>query len=175
MGVSVTNEQVFAFYEDKENEKCTLTEKLVNAGFRQDLRTDENGDEKKWTPSKGYIHYYIKHEKKRPNYREAIPSQHWHLIKSYQELYHADPNQPFSVKCAELYFWMIEVSGVITKEELEEKYNEILAKRPEDLKDLRSHREHEFNAWRRPCLSVVKKLFDTKVAPVIVEWYQNKK
>ena len=52
------------------------------------------------------------------NYLEAKPTQWWHLIECYCA--QSDPHKPFpySVKCGELYFWMAEVSGAFSQEEL---------------------------------------------------------
>ena len=52
------------------------------------------------------------------NYLEAKPTQWWHLIECYCA--QSDPLKPFpySVKCGELYFWMAEVSGAFSQEEL---------------------------------------------------------
>ena len=52
------------------------------------------------------------------NYLEAKPTQWWHLIECYCA--QSDPLKPFpySVRCGELYFWMAEVSGSFSQEEL---------------------------------------------------------
>lgn len=184
---SITNEQVFNFYKNKDKDKdkveCPFTEELVKAGFRQDLRTDENGDE--ISPSKeavenkkgyrGYIDSYILSEGT-PNYKEATPSQYWHLFSSYRDRKGSNTNKPNSkhsfrqnISCPELYFWMIEVSEVEdAKKELTELKEKILGdKAKPDLKDGKPHSKEEIDAWRTKYQEEIKNLFYTKVVPVI--------
>ena len=47
-----------------------------------------------------------------------MPTQWWHLIKSYCDNTKPDKIFPYSIKCGELYFWMAETSGVFTQDEL---------------------------------------------------------
>ena len=100
----MTVEQVKKFYEDKKCDNCELTDKLIKSGYQQKCG--------------GYIKFAK--EKGIPvDYTAASPSQGWHLIESWCN--RSKPNHTFSrrIRCGELYFWMAEVSGAFTREELE--------------------------------------------------------
>lgn len=106
----MTAQQVRDFYEDKKHKACPLTNRLIMSGYQQ------RGD--------GYIAYASEYSAAHPDdrievdYKRAMPSQWWHLIRSWCD--RSAPNQTFgrSIKCGELYYWMAEVSGVFTEDEL---------------------------------------------------------
>ena len=113
-GFKVTVEQVKNFYENKINDRCTLTEKLIKAGYQQE--------------SGGYIAYALECGEE-VFYKNAKPSQGWHLIDSYCK--RTQPKTVFSkrIKCGELLFWMAEVGKCVPYEELEILVNTIIASR----------------------------------------------
>lgn len=93
-----------------EKASCPLTEYLIKSGFQQRKR--------------GYIDYAAEYSKDNPDdvidvdYKKASPSQWWHLMKSWCA--RSKPGQTFDkrIKCGELWFWMAEVSGALTEDEL---------------------------------------------------------
>ena len=99
----MNNQQVQNFFYDKKDTPCPITESLIKSGYQQERE--------------GYIAYAKEHGVE-VNYLEAKPTQWWHLIECYCA--QSDPLKPFpySVKCGELYFWMAEVSGAFSQEEL---------------------------------------------------------
>ena len=99
----MNNQQVQNFFYDKKDTPCPITESLIKSGYQQER--------------KGYIAYAKEHGVE-VNYLEAKPTPWWHLIKCYCA--QSDPLKtfPYSVKCGELYFWMAEVSGAFSQEEL---------------------------------------------------------
>ena len=99
----MTTEQVKIFFSNKENVPCPFTEKLVKAGYQQ--------------ISGGYIDR-AKWRGVNVNYMENRPSQYWHLMTYCDS---RPINHPFSksVTCGELLFWMAEVSGAVTKDNLD--------------------------------------------------------
>lgn len=99
----MNTKQLLDFFKDKEKAECSLTEELIKAGYQQ-----ERG---------GYI-AKAKAEGIEVDYRKAMPTQWWHLIESYCNNSKSDKTFPYSIKCGELYFWMAEVSGILTKAEL---------------------------------------------------------
>ena len=99
----MNNQQVQNFFYDKKDTPCPITESLIKSGYQQERE--------------GYIGYAKEHGVE-VNYLEAKPTQWWHLIECYCA--QSDPLKPFtySVRCGELYFWMAEVSGSFSQEEL---------------------------------------------------------
>lgn len=97
--------QILDFYYDKKDTPCPETEDLIKAGYQQ-----ERG---------GYI-AKAKELGVEVNYKKAMPTQWWHLIECYCNNTKLDRTFPYSIKCGELYFWMAEVSGVLTRNELKE-------------------------------------------------------
>ena len=95
--------QILEFYYDKKDTPCPETEDLIKSGYQQ-----ERG---------GYI-AKAKALGMEVDYKKALPTQWWHLIESYCVEAELDKIFPRSIKCGELYFWMAEVSGVLTREEL---------------------------------------------------------
>ncbi len=95
--------QVKSFYMDKKNFPCPITESLVKAGYVQ--------------KSSGYIKFARECEEV-VDYKQAKPTQWWHLIKSYCERKNQSERFTKRVQCGELWFWMAEVSGVFTECEL---------------------------------------------------------
>ena len=90
--------EVKEFFKDKENVPCPLTDQLISAGYRQ--------------KSGGYID--IAKKKGIEN-----PSQYWHLV-NYCDMVDGEKTFGRNVVCGELIFWMAEVSGAVSKEELED-------------------------------------------------------
>nr|WP_320024118.1 hypothetical protein [uncultured Acetobacterium sp.] len=99
----MTTVEIYFFYKDKKNISCPLTEALIKEGYQQ-----ERG---------GYIDFA--HEKGvEVDYTKAKPSQWWHLIESYCNRTASNIEFSKTIKCGELYFWMAEVSGCFSEEEL---------------------------------------------------------
>ena len=90
------------FFQDKENDPCPLTEKLVKEGYQR--------------TAGGYI-TIARRNGMIVDYRQNQPSQYWHLMNYCND---SDPNETFprSVVCGELLFWMPEVSESITEDGL---------------------------------------------------------
>ena len=103
--------EVKAFFQDKENTPCPLTEKLVKAGYQQ--------------ISGGYIDRAKKRGIK-VDYRDNSPSQYWHLM-TYCNSRSVDKPFSKSIVCGELIFWMAEVSGAVEKEQLERLADQIIS------------------------------------------------
>ena len=103
--------EVKAFFQDKENTPCPLTEKLVKAGYQQ--------------VSGGYIDR-AKRRGMKVDYKENSPSQYWHLM-TYCDSRSADKPFSKSIVCGELIFWMAEVSGAVERCRLELLVNQITA------------------------------------------------
>lgn len=100
----MTFEQVWYFFRDKRDTTCPITEKLMDEGFRQKNR--------------GYI------ENAR-NLGINNPSQWWHLMYyCVTKMEIGTKNYPYT-PCGELLFWMAEVSGAISAEELQALQEEI--------------------------------------------------
>lgn len=95
--------QILEFYYDKKDTPCPETEDLIRSGYQQ-----ERG---------GYI-AKAKELGVEVDYKKAMPTQWWHLIELYCANEKPDKIFPYSIKCGELYFWMAEVSGVLTRDEL---------------------------------------------------------
>ena len=102
----MVNRQVRQYYIDKENADHSITDRLIQGGYKQ--------------PAGGYIL-----NAKRAGVKD--PSQYWHLIYSWSA--HSEDEAPFnkSIKCGELIFWMAESSGAVSKDKLSELCNQILA------------------------------------------------
>lgn len=99
----MNTKQMREFYLDKKDTPCPITEELIKSGFQQ-----ERG---------GYI-AKAKEVGIEVDYKKAMPTQWWHLIKSYCDNTASDKEFPYSIKCGELYFWMAEVSGIFSQDEL---------------------------------------------------------
>ena len=104
--------QVEAFFKDKKDTPCPLTERLIKAGYQQ--------------TGGGYIDL----AKKRGltvDYTKAEPTQYWHLIE--EDCPSVDKNKSFnkSIVCGELIFWMAEVSKAAPDDKLKELLERIIA------------------------------------------------
>ena len=99
----MNTKQILEFYYDKKDTPCPETEDLIKSGYQQ-----ERG---------GYI-AKAKELGIEVDYKKAMPTQWWHLIESYCDNKKLYKLFPYSIKCGELYFWMAEVSGVLTRNEL---------------------------------------------------------
>lgn len=64
----MTVKQIECVFKDKEHSDCSITERLVKAGYQQ-----KNG---------GYI-TKAKKDKIEVDYKKALPTQYWHLFESY--------------------------------------------------------------------------------------------
>lgn len=102
--------EVKAYYQDKEQAPCPLTEKLVKAGYQQ--------------ISGGYIDR-AQCRGVKVNYKENSPSQYWHLM-TYCASRNADLPFAKRIVCGELIFWMAEVAGAVDSKELENLVNQII-------------------------------------------------
>lgn len=109
----MTVEQVKKVYEDMENKSCPITEDLIKAGYQQ-MRG-------------GYIKT-AKENNKTVDYKQALPTQYWHLFESYFKSAKITENTLFTkrVVCGELIFWMAEVLDCVDKAELEDLCNKII-------------------------------------------------
>lgn len=103
--------QIKKVFEKKEQCACPITEKLIKAGYQQ--------------RSGGYIKK-AQNDKIRVDYKEALPTQFWHLINCYCA--DKDDNTSFTKKivCGELLFWMAEVLECVEKSKLTNLCNEII-------------------------------------------------
>lgn len=103
--------QVIKFYEGKANTACPITERLIQSGFQQ--------------KSGGYISY-AKSLGLEVDYSKAMPTQWWHLIKSYCD--RSDPQKNFTkqVQCGELLLWMAEAAQCVDPVELDRLVDEII-------------------------------------------------
>ena len=137
--------EVKAYYQDKEQPPCPLTEKLVKADYQQ--------------ISGGYIDR-AQGRGVKVSYKENSPSQYWHLMT-----YCASRNagNPFSksISCGELLFWMAEAAGDIEAEELEKLANQII----ESADLTRGKRPvYDRKKWNREiqklCFDKIAKLFE---------------
>ncbi len=112
----MTVRQVKKVYENMENKSCPITEKLIKAGYQQ-MRGG-----------------YIKTAKKNNeivDYKQALPTQYWHLFHSYFKVgteneLSKDNKFTKRIVCGELIFWMAEVLDCVDKAELEALCNEII-------------------------------------------------
>lgn len=99
----MTIEQVRKTYQDKKDTPCPITERLIKAGYQQEQN--------------GYIDCAYKNGIG-VNYKNAEPTQWWHLIKSYCDC--KKPQETFgkTIVCGELIFWMAEVLECISIDDL---------------------------------------------------------
>lgn len=107
----MNTKQIRDFFYNKCNNDCSLTDKLIRAGYQQ--------------PTGGYIKNAIT-QNIEVNYKNAKPTQHWHLIESYCNNTKDDVKFTKKIQCGELIFWMAEVSGSVKKNELEELLTRII-------------------------------------------------
>lgn len=99
----MTIECIKNVYMDKKDTPCPITEKLIKAGYQQVYG--------------GYIKY-AKDNLVTVDYRKALPTQWWHLIKSYCERREQQDYFRKSIVCGELILWMAEVLECVSNEEL---------------------------------------------------------
>lgn len=123
-------EQIRKFYEGKKNMPCPLTRELIKSGYQQSKKDKD-----------GYIRYAKEYSDNHPDniievdYKKASPDQWWHLIRSWCDRRGPKISFTRSIRCGELYFWMAEVSGVFTVEELKKLKERALAIAKSNTKD----------------------------------------
>ena len=144
--------EVKAFFQDKEQTPCPLTEQLVKAGYQQ--------------ISGGYIDT-AKWRGVSVNFKENSPSQYWHLM-TYCDRRRAD--MPFkSIACGELIFWLAEVSGAVDPVNLKR-----LASKVIESADLSrgSRPVYDRKKWNREiqrvCFDKIAEIFIEKRIPLVV-------
>lgn len=103
--------QVKEFFESKKDTPCPITERLVKGGYQQ--------------RNSGYIKF-AKKQGLEVDYSKALPTQWWHLLKSY--CFYKEPKYifPKSVQCGELLVWMAEVSNSVSINDLNCLVDEVL-------------------------------------------------
>ena len=109
----MTTEQIIKAYKDKENTPCPITNKLVMAGYQQ----EKNGY--------GYIDYAAECGLE-IDYKKALPTQYWHLLKSYCDRTPLEKTFGKSIVCGELILWMAEVLECVEEDKLNELVDEII-------------------------------------------------
>lgn len=104
----MTYAQVYNFYKGKRDVECNRTKELIENGFCQ--------------KGKGYI------DVAKASDFTRLPSQWWHLMQYLLVKYehHEEFNKYPYTPCGELKFWMAEVSGAFTDNELDELKNTII-------------------------------------------------
>ena len=145
--------EVKAFFQDKEQTPCPLTEQLVKAGYQQ--------------ISGGYINS-AKWRGVKVNYKENCPSQYWHLM-TYCDRRRADMPFTKSVVCGELIFWMAEVSGAVDPVDLKRLASQIiesadLSRGPRPVYD----RKKWNREIQRVCFDKIAEIFIEKRIPLVV-------
>ena len=103
--------QVRSYYENRENDPCSLTEELIKAGYQQ--------------PSNGYISF-AEEQGVEIDYRKAEPTQYWHLMAHCDAKNESDSFGK-NVTCGELIFWMAEVANCVEKSKMKKLLAEIIA------------------------------------------------
>ena len=104
----MTYAQVYTYFKSKRDAECPITDKLIREGFQQQRGT-------------GYLLIAEKSEIENP-------SQWWHIMNYCLKKYemHLENERYRHTPCGELVFWMAEVSGAVSKGELEELQKEII-------------------------------------------------
>ncbi|GFI71394.1 hypothetical protein IMSAG250_00593 [Clostridiales bacterium] len=148
--------QVMQAYKDKKHSPCPITEKLIKAGYQQ-MRGG-----------------YIKTAKKKNeivDYKQALPTQYWHLFESYFKSDKITENTPFTkrIVCGELIFWMAEVLDCVDKKELETLCDEII------INPIPCEKEPRFNKNEQPlyCRAKWNKAIQDLCFDKIVEKVEN--
>jgi len=145
--------EVKAFFQDKEQTPCPLTEQLVKAGYQQ--------------VSGGYIDR-AKWRGVSVNYKENSPSQYWHLM-NYCDRRCADFPFTKSIVCGELIFWMAEVSSAVDPVNLKRLASQII-----ESADLSrgSRPVYDRKKWNREiqkvCFDKITEIFIDKRIPLVV-------
>ena len=107
----MNTEQILKAYIDKKDVSCPITNRLIMAGYQQERE--------------GYIKYA--HELGvEVDYRKALPTQWWHLIKSYCERSESKKLFGKSIVCGELIFWMAEALECVDVNKLNALADEII-------------------------------------------------
>lgn len=101
----MVNRQVRAYFINKNECPCPLTDELVGGGYRQ--------------KTGGYIQYA-----KECNIEH--PTQYWHLIYSWSNRSKEDASFNKRIQCGELLFWMAEVSEAVDFDTLQALKDDIL-------------------------------------------------
>ncbi len=112
----MTNRQVRAAYQDKEDTPCPITERLIKEGYQQ-----------KYTRN-SYIGYAVE-QNLEVTYEKALPTQWWHLIRSYCDRSEDTALFTRRIRCGELYIWMAEVLDCVDKDELNSLVDRIIESR----------------------------------------------
>lgn len=103
---------VLAYFIDKEDASCVLTNKLIQSGYKQ--KRD------------GYVTYL----RNKGWEDKKVYHQYNHLIYSWVEQYELEGNYNAifreSITCGELLFWMAEVSHAVSNQELEKLKDDVL-------------------------------------------------
>lgn len=148
-------EQVKNYYESKKDIPCPLTEKLIKAGYQQN--------------SGGYIDY-AKKVGVTVDYKQALPTQHWHLIKAFCQ--HKSPNASFNkqIVCGELIFWMAEVAECVETEKLEKLMNDILTSK--EFVDF-NHGEKPNNCRRGYWNKKIQKLCFVEIRETVEKFHKD--
>lgn len=114
--IKVDVKQIRSYYENKEKYPCPLTEKLIKSGYQQ-------------KKGSGYM-TFANNEGIEIDYRKGMPTQWWHLIKSYCDFENESNLEPMKIKCGELLVWMAEIANRCDNsklKELEELVDKIIA------------------------------------------------
>lgn len=109
----MTIKQIKSAYSFHEHTPCSLTDKLVAAGYQQ-----THG---------GYIDK-AKSLSMEVDHLSNKPSQYWHLM-SYCDTKRDEDRFTKSIVCGELIFWMAEVLNCVPKEHLDNLVHEIVSSR----------------------------------------------
>ncbi|MBQ8326588.1 MAG: hypothetical protein IJX86_05905 [Lachnospiraceae bacterium] len=127
----MTYAQVKDFFKDKKDEVCTITDKLVEGGYRQ-----KRG---------GYIRIA-----KELNIES--PTQWWHIMNHcYDKEMRGIAHKTYRyTPCGELVFWMAEVSKAVDKEELVKLKDKIIQSQEVD-KRRKWNKEIKEVCWTRIC------------------------
>ena len=98
--------QIKKYYIGKENVPTPITDSLIEAGYKQ-----KQG---------GYITY--------AKQCGVVPTQYWHLMKSYCARSKDNTEFTHTIQCGELLVWMAEVSGAVSSEELQKLRDTVVSK-----------------------------------------------
>ena len=142
----MTTEQIIKAYKDKENTPCPITNKLVMAGYQQE--------------NDGYIEYAAKCGIE-IDYTKALPTQYWHLLKSYCDRTPLEKTFGKNIVCGELILWMAEVLECVEENELNELVNEIIKSATPSPKKDKTKPQVKYE--RTPCNKKIQDLCFDKI------------
>jgi hypothetical protein len=105
--------QVRTFYKGKKHHLCPITDRLVKSGYQQSVYSD------------GYTRK-ARQDNLVVDYKQAKPTQWWHLNEAYCR--HKDDDAAFkrSIQCGELILWMAEVAECVGASEMNMLVDEII-------------------------------------------------